>query len=135
MNVVKCQSDRVQIPPGRYAKIHFLGASINGSRTGVTGFLHYEGGTTTNFDLYFEPWRGPVKEADIVLDARKIYLSDGSQLTGSDVHGYLYHGRISSDPTKVLQTLVLPSGCHCDDHTSCACKVSDIRVLAITLEA
>jgi hypothetical protein len=134
MNVIKCQSDRVQIPQGKYSKVHVLGASIRGSTTGLTGFLQFEGGTESSYDLYLEPWRGGSDKADIVLDARKVYLADGTELAGSDVHAYLYHAQISCDSTKVLRRLILPSGCHCSDHEGCACRISDIRVLAITLE-
>jgi hypothetical protein len=134
MNVIKCQSDRCDVPTGSYGRVHFLGASIRGSTTGLTGFLQFEGGVESSFDLYFEPWRGGSGEADIVLDAHHVYLADGTDLTGPDVHAYLYHGQVSCDPTKVLRRLVLPSGCHCSDHEGCACRISDIRILAITLE-
>ena len=134
MNVIKCQSDRVEIPQGRYSKVHMLGASLRGSTTGVTGFLQFDGGAQSSFDLYLEPWRGGSNEADVVLDARKIYLADGTEPTGPDVHAYLYHAQVSCDSTKVLRRLILPSGCHCSDHEGCACKISDIRILAVTLE-
>jgi hypothetical protein len=134
MNVIKCQSDRVDITPGRYSKVHVLGASIRGSTTGLTGFLQFEGGGQSSFDLYMEPWRRRSTDADVVLDLQKIYLADGTEIAGSDVHAYLYHGQISCDPTKALRRLILPSGCHCSDHEGCACRISDIRVLAITLE-
>jgi hypothetical protein len=134
MNVIKSQSQKVQVAPGRYSKAHILGASIRGSTTGLTGFLQYEGALTTEFELYFEPWRSASKQTDIVLDARTIYSADGGELSGTDVHAYLYHAQISCDPTRVLTRITLPSGCHCDDHEHCACSISDIRVLAITLE-
>jgi hypothetical protein len=134
MNVIKCQSQRVQIPPGRYSYVHLLGASIRGSVTGLTGFLQYGVGKTAQFDLYFEPWRGPRRTADVVLDAQKVYKADGSEVAGRDIHAYLFHERISCDPAQILREVVLPSGCHCLDHENCACKISDIRVLAITLE-
>ncbi len=86
MNVIKCQSDRVDIPHGRYSKVHVLGASIRGSTTGLTGSLQYEGGAESDFDLFLEPWRGGSSDADVVLDVQKLYLADGTELTGSDVH-------------------------------------------------
>jgi hypothetical protein len=134
MNVIKCQSQRADVPEGRYSKIHLLGASIKGTGSGTTGFLQYAGERPSEFELQFEPWRSFQKEADVFLDARKIYLADGTDLSGSDVHAYLYHVQVECDQAKVLEKLVLPSGCHCRDHGGCACKISDIRVLAITLE-
>jgi len=134
MNVIKCQSQRADVPEGRYSKVHLLGASIKGTGSGTTGFLQYAGERPSEFELHFEPWRSFQKEADVFLDARKIYLADGTDLSGSDVHAYLYHVQVECDPSKVLEKLVLPSGCHCRDHGGCACKISDIRVLAITLE-
>jgi len=134
MNVVKCQSQRMEVPPGRYSKVHVLGASIRGSTGGVTGYLEYQSGKRFEFELYLEPWRNASKGGDIVVHAQKIYLADGSELTGPDAHAYLCHSQVPCDPAEVLQKLILPSGCHCNDHESCACKISDIRVLAITLE-
>ncbi len=116
-NAVACGGQKVGVEHARYAAMHVLGASSNGSASGQVSLDYADG--PSGAPLAMSDWTGgPKLVEEIGCAVRHLHSQDGDEPGKT---AYLYHYVVPLESSRVLTGIGLP-------------KNSDMKIVAITLE-
>ena len=115
-NVVACEGQKVTFPPGRYVRLHLLGAAIAPDSKG-TFLLHYR--EDRPVELTMSSWEAPPLHGEhVAYRTSHRHRPEGDEV---DRPAYLFHYVLELDASQPLQSLTLPHN-------------RSMRLLALTLE-
>ena len=98
----------IELPAGQYSSLYLVGAAANGAQRQQTFTVQYADGSLSAGTVDMSSWSAPqsFQGESVVATTAYADASTGGEIQGIfDIYGY----QLALDPSKVVQTLVLPA--------------------------
>ncbi|HZR16773.1 MAG TPA: putative Ig domain-containing protein [Verrucomicrobiae bacterium] len=108
-NVVSCDGQTIALPAGNYAAIRLLATGVNGNQPSQSFTVTYTDLSTATFVQSFSDWFGPQNYPGETKAIPMGYRNSSNGSSSENNSLYLYGYTFALDPTKAIQSLLLPS--------------------------